>query len=141
MQFLVRRGDSRLELTLTPVLGCEIPSLSVTMTSPSLGGTLTGSDPARATAPIDLGMRLECGSCGWRVMSGGERRWYASKSPVVVGLEAGGPAEVAGVKRGGVQGELDGASFVAPDSSSRLGSLRTGAPLVLLVRRAGRICV
>lgn len=135
----IRRGTSQVDLTLTPVLGCEIPSLSVygPGTSSSRGQRAIGSASHLATTPIDLGMRLECGSCGWRVGREGTRRWYASESPIVVGVDEGGPAQVAGVRRGDVLEALDGASFVAPDGSSQLGTLRTGRPLVLVVRREG----
>jgi hypothetical protein len=135
---LIRRGESQQSVTVTPAPGCEIPSLAVTAGNDGTRAVpRKQADGARPSSPPDFGMRLECGACGWRTSPGGELRWFATKSPVVVDVVAGGPAEGAGVKRGDVLDALGGASFVAPDGSGEMAAVRAGVPTTLVVRRLG----
>jgi hypothetical protein len=129
-----RGTTTQRDLKLTPVLGCEIPSLGVEIGSGS--GKSIKAKPTATEGGVDFGMRLDCDDCGWRTADG-KREWFARKSPIVKDVLPGGPADEAGVKAGDVLDELDGEPLVAPSGSRAIGAIRPGAPVILRLRRAG----
>jgi hypothetical protein len=82
----IRRGDQEMDVQVVPGLGCNMPRLAVLGESGTAvarsqqppedsepeGFPLPSPRDLRAApGPVDFGMEIECGSCGWRFSPGG----------------------------------------------------------------------
>lgn len=90
-----------------------------------------------ARAPVDFGMALDCGNCGWRRVDGRLTFWSAA-SPIVVAVDSAGPAAAVGIRAGDVLVSLDGAQFVTVSDPAIWEALRPGRVARLVVQR-GRV--
>lgn len=123
----IRRDGQERELVAVPRLGCEQPSLTVTS-----GGTVTVKRP---TSPRpDFGMRLECGACGWEVHDG-RTVWRSLTVPRVVGIDRGGPADVAGIRAGDRILSIDGHWTFEPQDGAAIGAIKPGQKVKVVVAR------
>lgn len=149
VELRIRRGDQEMDVTVVPGLGCNMPRLAVLggsqTTTPAIqrggGRTIPGPPSARylrtAPAPVDFGMEIDCGGCGWRSVQDGQVVFQTLEPPVVVSVERGGPAEEAGLRPGDILLKVDGQSFTSPGGGERLGGLQPGDAVTLQVGRGG----
>jgi S1-C subfamily serine protease len=142
----IRRGEQEMDVTVVPRLGCNMPRLAVlggSKTAPALqrGDRVPLPSPRdrAAKAPVDFGMEIDCGVCGWRFTEGGDVVFQTLNPPVVLSVESGGPAEEAGLRPGDILLKVDGRPFPSRQGSERLGRLQPGSPVTLEVGRGGSL--
>jgi S1-C subfamily serine protease len=143
----VRRGDKEMDVTVVPGLGCNMPRLAVlggSKTTPALQrGDRTPFPIPRnlraAPAPVDFGMEIDCGVCGWRFAGDGEVIFQTLNPPVVVSVEPGGPADEAGLRPGDILLRIDRQPLPSPAGAERLGRLQPGDPVTLEVGRGSSL--
>ena len=88
-----------------------------------------------AAAPVDFGMEIDCGGCGWRREPGGLVVFYTLEPPRVLSVVPGGPADLAGIRPEDVLLKVDGIPLRSRDGGEHLGELRPGQPVTLQVGR------
>jgi S1-C subfamily serine protease len=145
----VRRGGQEIDVTVVPRSGCNMPRLMVlggSGVTPVLRKTpvtpKTPETPRTPTPPspaVDFGMEIDCGNCGWRSDADGETYFYARREPVVLSVEPGGPASVAGLRPGDVLLKVADQPFPSRMAGELLGKLRPDQPLTLAVGRGGSL--
>jgi hypothetical protein len=146
----IRRGDKEMDVTVVPKLGCNMPRLAVfgggSDTAPALQRGESERVPLRllrelraAPAPVDFGMEIDCGSCGWRYTEDGDLVFETLNAPSVVSVERGGPAEDAGLRPGDVLLKVDGQPLPSPGGGERLGRLQPGDTVTLEIGRGGSL--
>lgn len=141
----IRRDGKEMDVAVVPGLGCNMPRLAVlggSRTTPAIqrGDRLPFPPPPNlraAPAPVDFGMEIDCGSCGWRFTEDGDVIFQTLEPPVVVSVEPDGPAVQAGLRPGDILLKVDGQSFRLPAGGERLGGLQPGDTVTLQVGRGG----
>jgi C-terminal processing protease CtpA/Prc len=128
-RFAVRRNGRTVDAVIIPVAGCSMPTLTV------YGGRAAAA-PQSITPPVEFGMQLDCGDCGWR-NEHGRRVWRASDFPRVVSVEAGGPAERAGIRRDDVLLRVGDYAIIDSRAGDLLGSLPPGGSVTIQIVRGG----
>ncbi|HKV11304.1 MAG TPA: PDZ domain-containing protein [Thermoanaerobaculia bacterium] len=126
----VRRDGAETDVEIVPVTGCNMPGLTVK------GGGTRSAQAQRADPPIDFGMKLECGNCGWFNLAG-KRVWRSSSFPKVVEVEPEGPAAQAGIRPGDVLLRIEDYGFTEKAAGDLLGQLRPGQAVRLQIGRTG----
>jgi len=111
--------------------------------------------------PVEFGVELSCGDCGWRsagILEGrlayaaavrsaspalptptGGAVFVTSEFPVIESVEKGGPADEAGLLPGDRLLSVEGTPITSPEAGRTLGALREGQSVTLEVRRGDRI--
>ncbi|HEX3131014.1 MAG TPA: PDZ domain-containing protein [Thermoanaerobaculia bacterium] len=144
----VRRGGKETDVAVVPGLGCNMPRLAVLGGSPATTPAIQRDDRSfypllrnlrAAPAPVDFGMEINCGSCGWRFSPEGELVFETLEPPVVVSVEPGGSAEEAGLRPGDILLKVDGQPLRLPAGGERLGRLQPGDTVTLQVGRGGSL--
>jgi S1-C subfamily serine protease len=136
----IRRNGREMDTTVVPELGCNMPRLAVLGASEAAGAaTATAAWRAQAALlaepPVDFGMELECGACGWYATPLGPQ-WRSREPPVIRSVELDGPAEQAGVQPGDVLLRLDGKLITVALAANQLAP---GRPVTLQVRRGNAL--
>jgi membrane-associated protease RseP (regulator of RpoE activity) len=113
--------------------------LSATVGALLITGALTSAVSAQRPSPGDawLGLGIACSDCGSQQMADHTTAWFFSASPVVVGLDASGPAARAGLRAGDLLTQIDGVALTTPDGGRRFGRLAVGQTIVLTYMRSG----
>ncbi|MDX1396882.1 MAG: PDZ domain-containing protein, partial [Gemmatimonadota bacterium] len=113
------------------IAGARVPE-------PPQGAATLVPEPPGARPAGWFGFALACSGCGWAREAGDENaRWESREPPVIRSVEPGGPADVAGLRRGDRIAAIDGLSITSREGGSRLGSARPGERVVLEVERDG----
>jgi len=103
------------------------------------------ADQARAQTPEPkqsgtLGLQFACTRCEiithW---ADGTRTFRFSEPPVVIVVNAGGPAAVGGLQAGDTITNIDGESLLTEEGGNRFANIRVGAHVSLTVRRTGQV--
>ncbi|MES1243296.1 MAG: PDZ domain-containing protein [Acidobacteriota bacterium] len=146
VELRIRRGDKEMNVTVVPKLGCNMPRLAVLggpQTAPALQRDRVPLPSLRnlrtAPAPVDFGMEIDCGSCGWRYAEDGGVIFQTADPPVVVSVAPGGPAEDAGLRPGDILLQVERQSIASPAGAGWLGRLRPGDSVTLGVGRGGSL--
>lgn len=127
-------------------------------------GTWSGFLQSETRPPVEFGVELSCGDCGWR--SGGlagELAYAAavrsaspgaspalpgptrgavfvtSEFPVIESVEKGGPADQAGLLPGDRLLSVEGSPITSREAGRTLGALEEGEAVTLEVRRGDRV--
>ncbi len=154
ISFRIRRAGAEFETDVTPVAGCEqlgivmadspqaearaVAQMAAIVARRGVRERSTMRPATAAEVSVDFGMTLQCGDCGWRVpLDGGWVRWQATERPRVSTVEAGGPADRAGVRVGDVLESLNDAPFVGGIESPIWNALRAGRSGTLRLTRDG----
>jgi S1-C subfamily serine protease len=142
----VRRAGKEVDVSVVPGVGCNMPRLAVlgsSRTAPAFqreGSPFVMPKNLRAApAPLDFGMEIDCGSCGWRLTEEGDVIFQTFEPPVVVSVEHGGPAEEAGLRSGDILLKVDGQPLRTPAGAERLGQVHAGDTVTLQVGRGGSL--
>jgi membrane-associated protease RseP (regulator of RpoE activity) len=90
-----------------------------------------------ARPPVEFGVELNCGECGWR--GGGRPTFATAVFPVIESVEKDGPADQAGLLPGDVMFAVEGSPITSTDAGRRLGALKPGESVTLEIRRGDRI--
>ena len=142
----IRRDGSEMEVHLRPRAGCHQPGILVAANEAAERDaqarikTLLAHVESElvAEAPVSFGLVLACGDCGWRRRERGSAYFKSIVPPVVVRVDANGPAARAGVMPGDTLVSLGGAPFAGGDRSPAWSALEPGRAVVFSVRR-GRV--
>ena len=147
----IRRGGQEMDVAVVPGLGCNMPRLAVLggpkTTTPAIQRGQTRPFPGPpsprylrpAPAPVDFGMEIDCGGCGWRFTPDGVVVFQTLEPPVVVSVEPDGPAAEAGLRPGDILLKVDGQAFRLPAGGERLGGLQPGDAVILQIGRGGSL--
>ena len=147
VELRVRRGGKEMDVTVVPRLGCNMPMLAVLGGGPATTRAIQ-RDPRRppsprplpaASAPVDFGMEIDCGGCGWRREPGGLVVFYSLEPPRVLSVVPGGPADEAGIRPEDILLKVNGIPITSRDGGEHLGELRPGQPVTLEVGRGGSL--
>ena len=131
VRLVVRRGGSIVDTVVVPVSGCSMPSLTVYSKSTRVVVTKP------VTPPVEFGMALDCGDCGWRDENG-RRVWRASDFPRVLSVEPGGPADRAGIQADDVLLRVNDYAIIDSRAAAILDSLQPGGNVTLQIVRGSR---
>jgi membrane-associated protease RseP (regulator of RpoE activity) len=162
LDFLVRRGGQLIHVFLTAEAVCpddprlehfpETPRAPMPTTvfraqpEPTRPRTLSlqeGAPPAPPRADFDdlprgwLGMGISCGDCSFKT-NGEGAGWRFSEPPEVYSVDAGGPADRAGLRPGDVLTHLDGIPLVDHAGAERFSGILPGQNVTLTFEREGR---
>lgn len=87
-----------------------------------------------------LGFGIECRNCAIKPIdsAGTGREWTIASYPTVMGVSAGGPADVAGLRVGDVLREVDGVSITTFAGAARFSKVKAGDKVRLSVLRDGK---
>ena len=143
----VRRGGKEEDVTVVPRSGCNMPMLAVLgggrPTTPAIQRAPRTPPSPRvypaAAAPVDFGMEIDCGGCGWRREPGGLLVFYTLDPPRVLSVVPGGPAAQAGIRPGDILLKINGIPLTSRDGGEHLGELRPGQPITLEIGRGGAL--
>jgi S1-C subfamily serine protease len=143
----IRRGDKEMDVTVVPRLGCNMPRLAVLGGSETTAPALQRGDRLpftsrilrTAPAPVDFGMEIDCGSCGWRFTDDGGVIFQTVDPPVVVSVEPDGPADEAGLRPGDILLQVERQALASPTGAAWLGRLQPGESVTLGVGRGGSL--
>jgi S1-C subfamily serine protease len=145
----VRRGGKEMDVIVVPGVGCNMPRLAVlgeSQTAPAFQRDRSPFPPSPiprnlrvSPAPVDFGMEIDCGSCGWRFTPEGDVIFQTVEPPAVVSIERGGPAEEAGLRPGDILLKVDGQALRSPTGAEWLGHLQPGHAVTLEVGRGGSL--
>lgn len=109
------------------------PFATITNITPSRLGLFDRDRP-----PVEFGVELSCGECGWRSGAGG-MRFVTAEFPVVESVEKDGPADRAGILPGDRLLSVDGRPITSSGAARALGDLEEGETVTLEIRRGDRI--
>ncbi len=85
-----------------------------------------------------FGFGIQCTECRWSVDDeDGTSEWEFSTPPEISAIQAGSPAEAAGLQRGDVLLEIDGELLVTEEGGRRFGSVKPGQNVRWTYRRDG----
>lgn len=87
-----------------------------------------------------LGFGIRCGSCTLSLRDDGRpgRLWDFEEPPEVKGIDAGGPADRAGLRAGDLLLRIDGLELTSEAGGARFSDIQPGQRVVWTVRRDGR---
>lgn len=147
VELRVRRGLQEVDITVVPRAGCNEPKLVVLDGGPGTAPAIqraprTPPSPSPlpvAAAPVDFGMEIDCGGCGWRRAPDGLRVFYTLDPPRVLSVVPGGPAHQAGIRPDDVLLKVNGIPLTSRDGGEHLGELRPGQTVTLEVGRGGSL--
>lgn len=147
VELRVRRGGKETDVAVVPRLGCNMPMLAVlgggSKTTPAIQKAPRTPPSPRplpaAAAPVDFGMEIDCGGCGWRREPGGLVVFYTLEPPRVLSVVPGGPADISGIKPDDILLKVNGIPLTSRDGGEHLGELRPGQPVSLEVGRGGSL--
>jgi len=88
--------------------------------------------------PVEFGLELSCGDCGWRG-SGQGSTFATAVFPVIESVEKNGPADRAGILPGDIMFSVEGSPITSGQGGRILGSLEAGESVTLEIRRGDRI--
>jgi hypothetical protein len=126
------------------------PASAVLCTALLAAATLSGVPPMhRATAAEAVpaqpqggrpwfGFSITCGECRMRETAAGER-WSFTVPPEVQAVEAGGPADRAGLRPGDIILTIDALALTSEAGTERLAAMRAGQLATFSVRRGTRL--
>jgi len=124
-----------------PAFAADSSGLSFTFST--LHGDMTGFadrsglwTPGRP--PVEFGVELACGECGWRGHAG-DMSFVTEVFPVVASIVKGGPADTAGLAVGDRLLAVGGHPITSSEAGRLLGSLEPGEAVTLEVRRGDRV--
>lgn len=149
VRLTVRRDGTERDVTIASGSICSIPMLIWTRDPTNAAPELRRPSPP-ASPSIDyepeppapptatLGIRVSCTGCGWYVDPEGILLWRSNSLPVIVELEPGGPADLAGLLPGDTITHLDGHSVLSASGGRRLATLAPDDRVVITYRRNGR---
>jgi len=138
-------------LTIDDILSWAAPGIRITRNDPgqkhttlSLAGgdfdiTVSPKDPVTGRREVSvgegrLGLRWSCqGSCS-ATTKDGRRVWRLSRPVRVTGIEAGGPADVAGVRVGDQIVAVDGHRLESRQGSEAFSDVQPGQPMQFTLR-------
>lgn len=140
----IRRAGVKMEVTLVPEAGCNMPQLAV-MKGPVVPLDSTPMDRAeirkvgRLLGPqIDFGLELECGDCGWELTPRGPLTWRSATAPKILAVEKNGPGDLAGLEPGDVLLKIDGHPFTTAEGGRFIAGLQAGRSATLEYRRGDK---
>ncbi|HWM93778.1 MAG TPA: PDZ domain-containing protein [Thermoanaerobaculia bacterium] len=142
----IRREGKEMDVIVIPRTGCNMPMLAVLgggpATAPAIQKIPLGPPSSRllpaGTAPVDFGMEIDCGGCGWR-REAGKLVFYTRSSPLVLTVVPGGPADRAGIRPDDVILKVNGIPLSSPDGGEHLGEIRPGQAITLEIGRGGSL--
>lgn len=160
MGFVVRRSSELVEVTVIPEAVCPDdpridygPVAPVAPTPPPpprvvrLGELPRLEAPAPPAAPDVnvlprgwLGMGISCEDCVVK-LGGDYPGWQFTSPPVVYSVDAGSPAERAGLRAGDVLTHIDDIPLVERDGAERFTEIRPGQELTWQIERDGKVRV
>lgn len=143
----IRRGGREMSVTVVPKTGCNMPMLAVLggrpTTTPAIQRAPRTPPSPRAypaaAAPVDFGMEIDCGGCGWRREPGGLLVFYTLDPPRVLSVVPGGPADQAGIRPDDIVLKINGIPLTSRDGGEHLGELRPGEAVTLEIGRGGSL--
>jgi hypothetical protein len=162
MTLTVRRDGRRHTVRLTPVGLCPTDSRLGRMATPRVAAgpgadptprapgsppnvagnrptPLPPEPPGRLLPTGHLGFGYSCSDCGWRGRGREEPRWYFSAPPQVYSVEAGSPAERAGLQRGDLITHVDGEPITTEAGARRFGAIMPDESVRYTIRRGGSV--
>jgi len=121
-------------------------SIAFSFTMPTGSGFYTGLEGGygqwglsmAGPPPIEFGVELTCGECGWRGRGSG-RSFETEVFPVVASIVKGGPADTAGLAVGDRLLSVAGHPITSTEAGRLLGSLEPGDAVMVEVRRGDRV--
>ena len=99
-------------------------------------GLAFGPGPRRP--PVEFGVELSCGECGWRTMPGGST-FRTREFPTIESVEKDGPADRAGLLPGDIMISVAGSPITSDEAGRHLGGLSPGEAVTIEIRRGDRI--
>lgn len=88
--------------------------------------------------PVEFGVELSCGDCGWR-WGGPGMVFRTGVFPTIESVEKDGPADRAGLLPGDVMISVEGTPITATAAGRRLGELEPAETVMIEIRRGDRI--
>jgi S1-C subfamily serine protease len=151
LQMTVRRNGALADVTLTPAPICPSDPRATTSTPVARGKLVVPVTPkiAKQSAPGShprlrretgwFGFGITCSNCGWEAPRGDSfPLWAFSENPRLMRVEAGSPAERAGLRMGDELVRIDGMPLHTPAGGHRFGSVRPGQTVRWTYRRGDR---
>jgi S1-C subfamily serine protease len=151
MQMTVRRNGVLADVTLTPAAICpgdprtmaRTPAARGRLVTPivprSLSQLATRSLPGSRRESGWFGFGVTCSNCGWQAPSGDSfPLWEFTENPRLMRVEAGSPAERAGLRMGDELVRIDGVPLHTSAGGHRFGSVRPGQTVRWTYRRGDR---
>ena len=138
VRLTIRRAGRNRDVVIVPEAGSapapESPGLGAQRTAAKAHGSV--ETPAGFEAPGSLGLGLAC-DCSMKSDARGVESWTFREPPEVVGLQAGGPAEGAGVRVGDLIERIGGIVVTTPEGGRRFSAITPGQRIQLGLRRDG----
>jgi hypothetical protein len=100
--------------------------------------TSVGVSGFSSRPPVEFGVELSCGDCGWR-RAGPIAVFRTGAFPTIESVEKDGPADRAGLLPGDVMISVEGLPITAIEAGRRLGALEPAEAVSLEIRRGDRI--
>jgi len=151
MMMTVRRNGALNDVTLTPAPVCPGDPRATTSTPAARGRLvvpyvprpgkpgMTGQLPKFRRESGWFGFGITCSNCGWQAPSGDSfPHWSFTANPRLMLVEAGSPAERAGLRMGDELVRIDGMPLHTSAGGHRFGAVRPGQTVRWTYRRGDR---